>query len=870
MHEDPLRLVGGLVGAAVRRAQGPLRRWYHHREIQACLAEYRARTGRGGDEGVAFADRGTFRAELARLFALGSPAETRELTEIASRVVGCCLSNRYYGPSDCLADLVDALDDRTFLGTEPEGEPPLEGLAEHERRAKLRTVTEAWLVPAKVAAVESVVAGHARVVGRKLPYAALARFERAAARALALADRSEVSFLRDELEAFVRGWAAAEARDRRLAEPAEGVEGLVAVLEGRAEVDGASVLRVRRYGQPVRLSTLAPECRQAMLEAALRQMAGVQPPGTGGGRGIPAAAPVVAAAAAVALAPPEAAASGEGGPASGRTDGEGGGTGAEAGGTGAADAAGQLSIVLACPKCGASFPVDDETVSLVCEYCRSLLVVAAPERDEIGLEAANVHDPAQVLEVFFFSRLARRRTEIQARYRDAEGRSTAPPAVVDAELAVYEKLLRSRTRLVEARRVHVPYWHVHGKIVQAALGYWQHTNKRVRLRAFEVEHTVPGYDPGRANLRDRGLRLGRSRVRPLRLADVRSLGAFLPWVPVAEQTYGEIQKWCTRTLERALDPVVKHGEFLFGRRLVVYRTYWLAHVESEGQPPEWLLVDGGYGTVAGHPGSQEVADLLALASSDPLHSAEESFRKVVVVAPRCPDCGFEQDLDPRHCFVVCPNCHRGLEPRPTGIRLVPYGHHAPGGVPADADHLPFWRYRFRVELPGGQVADTLQDYAAAVFPGGPEACRRIAGDAVWIPAFRLLGTEAGDEVLKRLLEWAHATPLPVLPEKIPLGTRGRFRGATLSEPDARQLARLALFGLHPPAASARLNVWTVKHGVVGARVTLSDPTLVMVPFTADGDGLRFEGTDARVPFLLLEGGPALEARRATVYQLQQR
>jgi len=40
---------------------------------------------------------------------------------------------------------------------------------------------------------------------------------------------------------------------------------------------------------------------------------------------------------------------------------------------------------------------------------------------------------------------------------------------------------------------------------------------------------------------------------------------------------------------------------------------------------------------------------------------------------------------------------------------------------------------------------------------------------------------------------------------------------------------------------------------------------VMVPFDAAGDALGIAGTALHVPRLLLEGGPELDAQRATVH-----
>jgi hypothetical protein len=385
----------------------------------------------------------------------------------------------------------------------------------------------------------------------------------------------------------------------------------------------------------------------------------------------------------------------------------------------------------------------------------------------------------------------------------------------------------------------------------------------VRLRAFAVEHSVPAYDTAQSNLRDRGLRLSRSRVRPLTVREVGERGAFLPWLPVAERSYREIDRWRGQDLDPGLQPVTKHASFLDRGRVLVYRPYWLARVVTETD--EWVLADGGFGTVAGHPDPDESQSLLGLAVADPLRSGEPSYRRVHVVASRCPECGFEKALPAGSHVTVCSNCHRGLAPTPEGPRVVPYGHCVRGQERLDGDYLPFWRYRFRLEMEGAGAIECLEDYARALFPQGAPPGFRPRGEHLWVPAFRLLGTEIGDEAFKDVAEWVHAAGLERVPEKIPLGGRPVTWGASLSEAEARELLPFVLMGLHGKTSAARLNTMLLQRAVTRARLTPSEPELAMVPFDAAGDALCVAGTALRIPRLLLSGGPELDALRATVY-----
>jgi hypothetical protein len=527
--------------------------------------------------------------------------------------------------------------------------------------------------------------------------------------------------------------------------------------------------------------------------------------------------------------------------------------------------AGPLALLLSCPKCGGPFSIGDDTASHECDHCGSLLLLSAPERDEIYVADDQLRSAEAVLETVIRYRVHGQRAEIVGRI-GAQGEEGPPEFWVQMRLEAFEKKLRGLCRVVEAHRLHVPYWHLTGWIVQALLGRRSDGPKIVRLRAFAVEHSVPAYDTQRANLRDRGLRLSRSRVRPLTVREVRDRGAFLPWSPVADTSYREIDRWRGQDLDPGLQTVARYAAFLDRGRVLVYRPYWLARVVGEAE--QWVLADGGFGTLAGHPDAEESRALLALATPDPLRSGEPSYRRVHVVASRCPECGVEKALPAGNHVHVCSNCHRGLAPAPDGLRVVPYGHCVRGQERLDGDFLPFWRYRFRIEMAEARPAalDRLEDYGRTLFPAGASSGFRAAGEHLWVPAFRLLGTEAGDETFKDLVEWAHTAELKTVDEKIPIGGRPVTWGASLSEPEARELLPFVLMGLHGKASAARLNTMLVQRAVSKARLAASEPQLVMVPFDAAGQALCVAGTPVRVPRLLLRGGPELDAQRVSVYK----
>lgn len=249
-----------------------LRLWYHRREIETSLEHYRERTGDDAGRTQRYADTGSFRVQLDRLFALGTAAETAELRQIAESAVVLTLTNKFYRAADFLSDIVGALEERTFLTGEPHGEPPLRELELHERKLKLKWTQEAFLVPVKVASLENVLQAHARLIGRRLPYRALARFERACARVYALIDPSEARFVEQRMIVFLEAWKGQAPLHARFPEPVEGILELARCLGGDIRPQGSSALRVRRAGQPFRLSTLVPEDRQHLLRAAFENL----------------------------------------------------------------------------------------------------------------------------------------------------------------------------------------------------------------------------------------------------------------------------------------------------------------------------------------------------------------------------------------------------------------------------------------------------------------------------------------------------------------------------------------------------------------------------------------------------------------------
>jgi len=522
---------------------------------------------------------------------------------------------------------------------------------------------------------------------------------------------------------------------------------------------------------------------------------------------------------------------------------------------------GPLSILLSCPQCGAPAPVDDDARSVVCGHCSSFLVVDRPGRSEIFLAEGVVGDAEGVRRVVIAYRVQAHRAEILARRREDSGESAADVSEVtlDAELRRFEESLLLKVHVAEAHRIEAPYWHLSATILQAILGRRGDGPKEVRVRGFAVEHTVPGYDPRRANLRDRGLRLARARVHPYSARTRTDRGPFLPWVEVPEEAHREVGKWRTRDLDPGIEPVTRRGDVVFVRRFLVYRAYWLARVVVSDGDQAWVLVDAGFATIGGHPGE------VASATPEP-DDAESRQTKAYAHPSRCPDCGFEAVFDPRTLVAICRNCRLAVEPHPSGVRNVPYDHAAPSWD-GPSEFLPFWVFPVELSTPGSPVPERrLETYAKLLFPQGAPPGFTLAGDHLFVPAVRLLGTEDGDLSFQRLVHWVHCAPPRIETGKVPLGSAASFRDAALTEDEAREILPVVLYAVHGRPSAARLTTLLVKRLVDGARIAVAPGRLVWLPFVAGEAGLRTPDGAFLVARGLLDGGPEVDAQRVTVFE----
>ncbi len=519
----------------------------------------------------------------------------------------------------------------------------------------------------------------------------------------------------------------------------------------------------------------------------------------------------------------------------------------------------EFEVQLQCPHCGGPFIATDATISHTCEHCRSLLIIAAPEREEVFVEPAQITEKAAILETLLRYRIDAQRAAIVAKHSDHEG-NPPPDILVDSLLKRFEDKLRASAKIIDCRLIHVPYRQTSGKIVQAVLGRHGDGPKIARLRAYTAEQTSAAYDSSRFNLRDAGLRLGRSVFKPLQSADVSKLGRFLPRL-AADGSRRELEKWRGQNLEGGFESVAKHGQVVVTFEATVYRPYFLVRVQLD-RGDETLLVDAGFGTIAGYLSEAERDTFARGKDTDPLGTEGASFRNITVAPSRCPNCGMDPKLAEAAIVSVCLNCHAGIAPTARGLTLTNYDREEGTTASSDTVLLPFWRFPLEIHLAASPVIRTLEAYAAAIFPQGLPKGFSPQGPHVLVPAWRLLTTEAGDEAFAAFAAAMHGKPWAWTTDRVGLEARPTFVPVSFAEEEARQIAWATLFALHTKTSAARLNTLLLKQKLFDAKLSFGQGSVALIAFTAKGKA--YERPEVSVPRLLVEGGPVLAAQRVSV------
>ncbi len=519
----------------------------------------------------------------------------------------------------------------------------------------------------------------------------------------------------------------------------------------------------------------------------------------------------------------------------------------------------EFEVQLSCPHCGGPFVATDATVSHICEHCRSLLIVEAPEREEIFIEPPQINEPSAILETLLVYRTDAQRASLIAKHSDPEG-NPPPEIMVSMLLSRFEKKLRESARIIDCRLIQVPYRHTVAKVVQAVLGRKGDGPKIARLRAYIAEQTSPAYDPARFNMRDVGLRLGRAVFRPLLSADLPKLGRFLPRV-TPDASRRELEKWKGQNLDAGFEAVSKQGQVVVTFEATVYRPYFLVRALLD-RGDETLLFDGGFSTIAGYVSDEERSTFTQGKDNDPLGTSGASFRHIAVVPARCPNCGIDPKLSSEALVSVCGNCHAGVQPTPQGLALVNYEREEGTTPSRDTALLPVWRFPFEIEIKGTPPIRSLEDYATALFPQSPPSGFSPRGPFVYVPAWRLLTSEAGDQAFGALTAAFHSALWNWTPDRVGLEARPRFVPVSFAESEAREIAWTTLFAMHTKASAARLTTILLKQKLFDAKISFEKGTVAFFAFK-EKDQL-YVRPEVSVARLLVNGGAPIAAQRVSV------
>lgn len=517
-----------------------------------------------------------------------------------------------------------------------------------------------------------------------------------------------------------------------------------------------------------------------------------------------------------------------------------------------------LWLQFACPNCGGPFRASETTVSHQCEFCQSLLLVEAPSAEEIVIEPARVVKPAELLKTFVELRLdaLRPRSEV-----DEHGREIPPGLIELARFKRIEKSLREKSRILGSELVWVPFEQTSGRIVQAVLGRRGEGAKEVSIRGYVAETTHAVYDAAKFNFRDKGLRSSSLAMRPIEKKDYEPPQRFIPRAANVEAN-PQLRRWTTQTLDANIDTIGRRAEIIPVWRALAYRPYFVVKLEAD-QGVQTVLFDGVHGAVSGYLADDEVKALHGVRKTDARKGLESHARHVRAIPSRCPNCGADQKLDEEALVSICLNCHAGIAPTPAGLEIRNYDREEQLHASKKVTLLPFWRFPFEITVEG-KKAKSVEAYFDLVFPRPVDKPPGFApkGEFLYVPAFPLLTTEAGDAAYLELTRFMQHQQWSWTSDRVDLHRRPRFVPATVPVEHARVVAFAALLCIHTKPSATRLNTLLLKTKLFEAPLTLGDPRLSLVGF-ADAEN-QIERPGAKLGKLLIDGGPKLLAQRVTV------
>lgn len=496
------------------------------------------------------------------------------------------------------------------------------------------------------------------------------------------------------------------------------------------------------------------------------------------------------------------------------------------------------SVSIRCTECGADVDVPVLHRAARCEFCGSehlvvghdeVLQLTLPEKigDEQGLREAVLDHYRHVHYVKLYSRTVaplERHAEASSREvvlltgGDSDPTTAAAEAVASRRADAYRARLARSLELHAPERFLAPYRHGVGTLYQAAFGREPKSgDKRLRFTVGSLESSRLASDildlPAMGKL---------SWLRALRPAAGLSTTARALPLDGGDEAFGRLFGDVERcNLVRDLSIIRLGSRFHRDVLAVVWRPFWTVDVRADGVR-ETLLVDGASGSVRSGASRVEAAVWEDLPAD--VRRPERGLRFSPM---ECPTCGHEFRFDTDAVVSFCRNCHRAV--RFSGGRKAQVSYDHAGGLSADDDLVPFWRFPFRLEVAGeGTITDLwhLKDGIDGTFDQIGDAPRRQ--DGLWVPAVRCVSARLQTRAMDRLLLFSVRRPPRLVRGRFPLDERVEPLPVGLEEDEARELAPLCLANLFGPRDIARVNVHQVAAWLFESRLA-STGTLTWAP-----------------------------------------
>lgn len=439
-------------------------------------------------------------------------------------------------------------------------------------------------------------------------------------------------------------------------------------------------------------------------------------------------------------------------------------------------AAARLTVSTNCPNCGAAIDFGEGTNALLCDHCRSRLLVTGHGR---------------VLSYFVAPRVDRSSAISVARFAESQNRGPLREGETRLLFLPYYRLTALDLRWQRPERKppileeepdldRDPDYRM-AKIV-AKLAE-QELAEEMECQDRAIERNFLAIDLPATGLYSLGMRPNALRLELYRREALAELGHAVAPEMAVDHALETARKTGSST-------AVAYRAVIGGVLSLVYYPFWFVEIRRP-QALSVTIVDAVAQSIVERGVKPEIVERLGRQPSE--DATVVGFRPLV-----CPNCGWDLPVAPEHVIFYCTSCARAW--RISGDELLELAHRiaASPRASADAEHLPFWS----LEL-------SIDDDAAKPF---------------LVPAFRYRRARDLVELTRQL---AGISP-PFAETK---GNLHSARGGFFDESDAASLSLLAEAGSGDRAFEA-IEHWRGRT----ARVDRSE--LVWIPYSGDSYCLR--------------------------------